>query len=317
MTEQITAYIRRLLGIETAVESYAKEKALPYLLRGFYQFYFCSANGVNFILMTDRKRGELTPGSIAKHGELVKDVAGLPVVFATDDMPAYNRGRLLQKRMPFVIPGRQLYLPFLGAALSESDAKAPKEFSSLGNPAQQILLARLNRNFVEPLSIEKARQLIPYSRISIIRAFDELEFFQIARRDAKTKHLIFDLDCKTLWRTALPLLSNPCRRIVGLEKIPDGLPVIPAGISALAEKSMLNEPRHPEYAVQVGTFNKLGKIMAVPKADAPVLLQLWSYPPDAVGGSSIDPFSLYLTLKDDSDERVQIALDEMMKGLPW
>ena len=43
------------------------------------------------------------------------------------------------------------------------------------------------------------------------------------------------------------------------------------------------------------------------------MLELWNYAPAVIGGDGIDPFSLYLTLKDDPDDRVQIALETMLK----
>jgi len=317
MVEQVMAYLQSLLGMELKAIPYEKENAFSYLLRNLYEFHLCSTNGTEFVLMCDRKRGELTPGSIAKHGEQVRNLSGLPAVFATDDMAAYNRERLLKRKMPFVISKRQMYLPFTGIALSGGGARLPKEFSFLGNLAQQIILARLNKNFTEPLSIAQTGELFPYSRISVIRAFDELEYFHLAERNPKSKYLVFSHDGKKLWKKALPLLHNPCRRTVGLEKIPDDLPVLPAGTCALAARTMLGEERQTEVATQVGLFNRLGNVSVCPKPDAPVLLQLWTYPPGVVGGGTVDPFSLYLTLRDDSDERVQLAIDEMMKGISW
>ena len=72
-----------------------------------------------------------------------------------------------------------------------------------------------------------------------------------------------------------------------------------------------------EYAVQTGEFNRLGYIPAVPKTSAPILLQLWTYPPAIITSAGVDPFSLYLTQKDESDERIQIALDELINEVLW
>lgn len=317
MIEQVTEYLQRLLKTTFTAIPYEKEKTLSYLLRSLYHFFYCSGNGTNFIVMVDKKSGELTPAAIVKHGELLRNASGYTAVFVTDKMVAYNRERLLKKDMPFIVPERQMYLPFLGVVLSESGAKLPKEFSVLGILAQQIILAYLNRNFTESLSLSQAGQMFHYSRISIIRAFDELEYFQLAARNPKTKHLTFHSSGIKLWKKALPLLHNPCRRIIGLNKIPDGLHVLPAGTSELATRTMLSEGAQMEVAAQVGCVNKLPHVARCPQSDAPILLQLWTYPPNVVGGDAIDPFSLYLTLKNNPDERVQIALDEMMKGLPW
>ena len=62
-------------------------------------------------------------------------------------------------------------------------------------------------------------------------------------------------------------------------------------------------------------MNKLKLPDRCPEEDAPVLLELWKYPPNIIGDDAVDSLSLYLTLRNDPDERVQIALDEMMKGL--
>ncbi len=318
MIERINAYMQKVLGTGFVITPYEGEKTLPYLYQGLYHLFLCSGNNTSFLLLCDKGSGILTPARIAKHGENLRNIFGLTTVFVTDEMPAYNRERLLKKHMPFIVPERQLYMPFCGVVQTESGAKLPKEFAGVGNLAQQILLARLNRRFIEPLSISQAGIMFPYSRISIIRAFDELEYFKLASRDLKTKHLTFSTDGKALWEAALPLLRNPCRRVIGLENIPDGLQVFAAGTTALSQRTMLSESPQQEVAAQVGDFNKLRThVFRSPQADAPVLLQLWIYPPNAIGGNEIDPLSLYLTLKSDSDERVQIALDEMLKGIPW
>jgi hypothetical protein len=47
-------------------------------------------------------------------------------------------------------------------------------------------------------------------------------------------------------------------------------------------------------------------------------LQLWSYQPDMVGKSTmVDPLSLWISLKEDVDPRIQMALDEMMREIVW
>ncbi|MGE4564856.1 MAG: hypothetical protein AB7F32_08295 [Victivallaceae bacterium] len=314
MIEHVIDNISRLLGLEIIAAPYAGEAALPRLLRELYTFYHCSTGETAFILMCDRRRGELTPKSIVKHAAMVRETAKIPVALAADSMPSYNRNRLIQKQMPFVIPPRQLYLPFLGAAWRANNAHDEKHVDSLSIPAQLLVIAGLNGKIPAPLAIRDAMTLIGYSRISVIRAFDELEHFRLARRDPANKRLTFPADRRSLWRDSRPLLDNPCRKTVGLEHLPANLPIFPAGATALAARSMLNPPDSPEYAVAAGIFNKRQDLTPVPLAAAEVKLQLWNYPPTVIGGDVIDPFSLYLSLKDDPDERMGLALEEMLKG---
>ncbi len=315
--EKLKTYISRLFGAELALAPFKGVDGLPYLLRGNYDFQLAVLNGQQFILMSDRGKTMLTPGAIAKHIELVSEYAKLPAVYTAVSMAAYNRDRLLKRHIPFIIPGRQLYLPFLHAAFTESASGAPKEFSGLGTAAQLFILGWLNRKFQEPLSITMAREFSGYSKISVIRAFDELEYFQLAERQGASRYLVFPPSGRELWEKAMPLLKNPCRRIVGLDSLPDALSPRVAGVNALARRTMLAESEPREYAVAVGEFNALSHIQTVPKASAPVLLQLWTYSPAALTTDEVDPFSLYLTLKNEPDERIQIALDELMNEVLW
>jgi Tfp pilus assembly protein PilO len=47
-------------------------------------------------------------------------------------------------------------------------------------------------------------------------------------------------------------------------------------------------------------------------------IQVWSYDPKlfAVAGV-VDRLSLFLSLRDEKDERVEAALEQMMKEMPW
>jgi len=49
-----------------------------------------------------------------------------------------------------------------------------------------------------------------------------------------------------------------------------------------------------------------------------VMIEVWSYDPATLSQDGIvDPLSLFLSLRDDPDERVQGALRRMLEGLPW
>ena len=47
--------------------------------------------------------------------------------------------------------------------------------------------------------------------------------------------------------------------------------------------------------------------------------RLWSYAPAVTSGDArqVDDLSLFLSMRDSPDERVQAALQEMMEDMPW
>ena len=95
-----------------------------------------------------------------------------------------------------------------------------------------------------------------------------------------------------------------------------------AGISALARYSMIDEPRYPEMAVSQEELKQTSekknfKESTYADQDS-VKLEIWQYSPGRITDKPyVDPLSLYLSLKDSNDERIQGALNEMMEQLPW
>ena len=46
--------------------------------------------------------------------------------------------------------------------------------------------------------------------------------------------------------------------------------------------------------------------------------QIWSYSPALVQDAiTVDPLSLMLSLQENADDRIQLALDELKEQLPW
>jgi hypothetical protein len=92
-------------------------------------------------------------------------------------------------------------------------------------------------------------------------------------------------------------------------------------LSALARYSILSEPQWPIYAVspaQWKTVTKAGiETLPEPRPGA-CEWELWHYNPALIPNSeTVDPLSLTLSLQGNTDERVQLALDELKGRFPW
>ena len=100
-------------------------------------------------------------------------------------------------------------------------------------------------------------------------------------------------------------------------KMPAGLHSVKAGAKALAERTMLGDALPETYAVSLTAFRK-GKYEVIPPDEADIVLQLWRYRPNVLGDDgAIDPFSLALSLRGETGERVQMAIEEMLEELQW
>ena len=319
MVDEITAYLRTATGVEVVVSDVRGKLRLSPMVASLYDFLQCRADSVEFALLIERDDAiaKPTPAAIEGHVGLVSgQLGGLPVVYAAKRIVSYNRLRLLARRIPFIVPGRQLYLPFLNMVLTEVGEKKPKEYSALGVAAQMILLGYLNRPH-DGIAIADAVALTGYTRISVMKAYDELEYFGLAMRDRSSRRLVFGGDRRKLFETAKPLLRNPKRRTLFLDAIPDGLAVVKAGTNALSDISMLAPGSYREFAALSSEALRRKDIVEVPRESASVRLELWHHRPTFVYGDRIDPLSLVLSLADDRDDRVQGEVEEVLEGFQW
>ncbi len=310
MIQKITDYLRTALGVKIEA-SPCTDSSFPAFLGWSYDFYRFMLGKHSCLLVFKKPEVQLTPAVIAKNVGYLAAQTGHTVILGCDAMPAYERQRLMQRKIPFIIPNRQLYLPFMALMLSEFGTKKQRIFDALGN-AGQILLLRWLNGLSDGFSIAEAMKAIGFTKPTVIRAFDELEFFGAARRQGKERRLLFLGEHTGQWEELRGRMTSPRRRVVGLECLPPGLAAVPSGTEALAMRSMLNPPEWRELAAFHTDYSRLRQ-GEVPVADAPVRLELWNYRPIVMLDGGIDPFSLWLTLKDEQDDRVQSCLDEMMR----
>lgn len=126
----------------------------------------------------------------------------------------------------------------------------------------------------------------------------------------------FQLQGKELWEKALPLMRSPVRKKAYISSISENLPL--SGISALSQLSMISPDPLPVYAISFTDKNRkyiLSKVASEDIADC--LLEVWQYKPLEMPENRVDPLSLYLSMKDEDDPRIQGCLQEMMENIKW
>jgi hypothetical protein len=164
-----------------------------------------------------------------------------------------------------------------------------------------------------------------YTAMTLSRAVKELTAAGIAtlRTEGRARWLHTEHTAEHTWERAKPLLRSPIKRRFWARPTVKWKPphVRLAGLSALARHSMLSEPQLPIYAVspaQWKTATQAG-IEALPEPlPGACEWELWHYNPALIPNSeTVDPLSLTLSLQDNTDERIQLALDELKGRFPW
>ena len=118
---------------------------------------------------------------------------------------------------------------------------------------------------------------------------------------------------KELWEQALPVLQSPVERVMRTDRLLDA-PI--SGEEALAEWTMLAEPQERHWAISKQEVQHLGRDLD--KEFGEHVVEVWRYDPKLLGNNNIvDVLSLYLSLRDTSDERVHKEINQLMKDKQW
>lgn len=320
--KKFEVYCHEVLGIEPRVIPWKKAAALPLFLRQAYDFYQVNLLEIPLILALDKRKDEQPPATIQKQLAQVRQKGDFQVVYLRPRITSYNRQRLIKHRVPFVVPGNQLYLPMLGMALRERFGEAREARSTMSPSTQVLMLHALYSGEHGPLTPGKMALLLRYTPMTMTRAFTELDQMRIGDHivERKNRQLSFPVRGRELWERVIPFMRSPVRERVFVEGAVPENEMTTAGLTALARCSMIAEPAIPVYACSMETWKKLrGRVKMVPVPEAgSVQIELWSYRPDLFAKKgTVDRLSLFLSLRGENDERIAAALETMMEQMIW
>ncbi len=321
---QLTRYLHEALDIAVTTTPWRGRERLPHFLKERYGFAETNLLGVPCLLVVDASPAEQSPAALSKHMNLLRTKQNADVIYVRSNVTAYNRKRLIEHQVPFIVPGNQMYLPMLALDLREHFRRLRPDLPTFSPATQAVVIHALLRH-AGPVFIplEMARRL-GYSAMTMTRAFDELEATNLGEVmvGGRERRLRFTGSQRELWSKAQPFLRSPVRKRLFVRHTRDTNGGIHAGLTALAHYSMLTAPAYITYALSREdwkSFHQRRQVVAVPYQDADTHeIEVWSYPPALFAERAVvDPLSLYLSLQDNPDERIEASLEEMMRKLGW
>jgi hypothetical protein len=323
----VLRYLHEVLGIEApGVKPWARANELPYFLRDAFEFSELELLGQPIVLAIGRAEAKQSLSEVRTWLDKVKALAGQPAVYVTDAMASYDRRRLIEQKVPFIVPGNQLYLPDLGLDLREYFRQRTLTTEALSPSAQAMLITALLRQpWQSDWQPSKVAIALGYTPMTLSRAVKELTAAGLATAYTvgRARWLRMELPPEQIWERAKPALRTPARRSVWVAAHATAThrPRRLAGLSALARYSMLSEPKWPVYALTAADWKAAtdAEVRELPEPETGAQeWQLWSYSPALMpDATTVDPLSLMLSLQENADDRIQLALDELKGQLPW
>lgn len=308
-------YLNKVLGIEVVYMN-GKFEHLPNFIVTRYRLQRVSMNGQGVIFLypkTELEQVEVLKKQIAR----IQKNENLPVVLVLNELSFRQKEYLIREKIPFIVEGRQIYLPFMALYLQERCNAEKKPWEEI-LPSAQMLLLHFIYGGAQELSTSQAAKDLELTPTSISRASRQLEEMGLLHiRKAGVQRILYSEDSpKMLFQKTGDTLLNPVKRTVYIPKELVGTDLLESGYSALAEYSMLNAPNVRCYAAERISQWKDVMTNSLQNSQVQVAVEMWRYNPRKLSmRNAVDELSLALALREDADERVEEAVEEMLNEL--
>ncbi|MFV0363375.1 MAG: hypothetical protein ACK5LL_09865 [Suipraeoptans sp.] len=305
-------YIEETLGIKVQYQSWQYEKELPYYILDRYDFTQATIDDVKMIFLYPKTELDQM-ASVKKQIGRIQELENLPVVIVMKEINRTRRAYMISAKIPFVILDKQIYLPFMGIVLQDK-FQMENHFTERLQPSTQVLFFYYIYQKQESLYMSQVAKELGFSAMTITRAVRQLEQTDIFTTTKKgvQKILASKYGGRELFEKMQTYLISPVRKKIYVDKKEGALEGYVAGLSALSELTMINQPDVTCYAVNGKNVDLSGTELLVDAANQ-IEVELWKYDPNILGTNGIiDVLSLVMTFKDNLDERIEAAIDELL-----
>ena len=330
-------YISETLGIQSRATLMVKSNLdrIPIYILETFNLYTTNLFDSEIIFAELKNNDELRIKQTEKQVQQLQNLFKLKIVVVLENVQAYNRKRLIEKGINFIVPGKQLYLPDLLIDLRESfnHPNTKKKNETLLPSAQFLLIYHINHRHqqwkVEDYPFKEIAKKLGYTAMAITNAIDNLKKHELIDVEGeKEKFIRFRYERQELWNTVLQqnLLVNPVLKTVFVDEKPKDLNLLICNTSAMPVYTDLNPSRQEYYSIEKTVFYDLQKshtLVNPNEYEGKYALEVWKYNPltlvDELQNDMavVDPLSLYLSLKDSQDERIEMGLDQILENFIW
>ncbi len=287
----------------------------PNYIRNRYVIRYAYFNDVKTMFLYPKEKVE-SINLLATHINNIRKKELLSVIVILDRITARERKKYIKMKISFIVKGKQCYLPFMGAVLTE---RCDSEIGSIQKlmPSSQVLLFFLIYNKGQDMYIQEAVKNLGFSAMTISRAVDELEYIGLIKsyKEGVQKVVSIELSVEKLFEKAKPYLNNPIKRVQYVYRENLKEEYVLAGDSALSKITMLNLPALKCFATKDNGDLRKSKNEILFDKSRQVELQIWNYKPCIYEEMGIDPLSVAISYMDTYDERVEEAVGDMLNEL--
>lgn len=305
-------YLNHVLGIDIKYEDDVS-RSMPNYIYDRYRLQRVKLDGKDAIFVVPKTELD-SISAVKKHISRIEHFEAAPAVLVPDHLTYRQKEYLLRDHIPFIVDGKQIYLPFMAVYLQERGTGEKKAFTTLLPSTQVLLLYFIYHGCCQTLTSDAAQDL-GFTSTSISRACRQLEELGLVQTEKHgvQKVMFSDKSPKELFDKARDRLLNPVKKTIFIPKAKIKGDLLLSSYTALSEYSMINPPAVKYYAAEsISVWEKDSSPRLLDPEDQ-CAVELWRYDPRRLASSGcVDRLSLALAFCDDNNERVEEAVGEML-----
>lgn len=311
-------YLKRLLHIDVRKGIAVAKSRFPHYIS--YRYNLVNAVFDKVAVVLAYPCGEMeSVYDVKNHLRVICEETGKRAVLVLPSVTARIRQGLIDAAIPFIVEGKQCYLPFMGIVLSERCDGTVCGVDKFMPTTQLFLFYYLLHDATELVCHEAAKKL-NVSAMTVARAVRQLEQVGLVKtfKRGVSKVLVATAEKGKVFELAKPYLTNPIKSVEYVSRNVEIPNSVKSGDTALSHYSMLNASELTELAVGAndGVWKQKASETLVDKSKQ-TAVQLWKYDPSCLSADGYaDVLSLAMCYADCTDERVCEAVDEMI-GNYW
>ena len=329
--EKLKEYIHQILGKDLEIKELSKEytNKLPFIFKNNFNFYVTNLHNHELILVQVNKEDAFNASQLRQQVVAIQKVLDKRIIIVTEDITAINRKRLIDQKISFIVPGKQMFLAELLIDIQDfnKDKAFQKEFLLLPS-AQLILLYQIlhKEDNLSQYTFKELAEKFQYTQMGITKAIENLKRLAIVEVvGTKEKNMVFQNELQDLWKNIEKHLINPVLKTVYVDEKPT-IKMYGSNTTALEEYSNMNPSKLEYFAIEKTKFYELEKsnqLVNLNNESGNYALEVWKYNPELITKgitkkNNVDPLSLYISLKEGFiDERTDMALDQIIEKYVW
>lgn len=316
----VASYLNEQLGENIDLKPFKDQKQLPLFLTSEYIFSECKIHDVDCVLV-ESKDIKFNMNKLTKQLAKLNDYGVKRPVMVFAALDSEKRRKLVMNRVPFIVPGYQLYLPFIYINFADKFLKVPSKLERFTAAAQMIFIKILLSEQKEIItkSLAESLGLTVMTVNRVLRQFIAMGIVEVWGMGTKKRY--FRIEKKKFWEVGKAYMVSPISKAMYLKNLSVDMNAVCSSDSALAALTMMSHSKYKTFALDKHQFDLIDPAIMISESEVDedleyLRVERWKYNPFLFcKEGNIDAFSLYAIYSKTNEPRIEIELEALIEEM--